>query len=71
MKFENIKTASVETETVRVTLSLSLSLSLSTLDCRQVVAPSMLTDPSQYSKHQMEKVESPVLMVTCSTQNFC
>jgi len=30
--------------------------SLSTLDCRRVVAPSMLTDPSQHSKHQKERV---------------
>jgi len=48
-----------------LSLSLSLSLSLcvcvcvwclSTLDRRRVVAPSMLTDPSQHSKHQKERV---------------
>jgi len=33
----------------------ALSLSLSTLDRWWVVAPSMLTDPSQHSKHQKER----------------
>jgi len=32
--------------------------SLSMLDCRWVVAPSMLTDPSQHSKHQKERALS-------------
>jgi len=45
------------------------SPSLTTLDLRQVVAPSMLTDPSQHSKHPSEG-DSPVLVVTCSTQHF-
>jgi len=34
---------------------LCLSVCLSTLDCRRVVAASMLTDPSQHSKHQKER----------------
>jgi len=38
-----------------VSLSLFLSISLSTLDRRRVVAPSMLTDPPQHSKHQKER----------------
>jgi len=36
-------------------LSLYLSLSLCTLHRRRVVAPSLLTDPSQHSKHQKER----------------
>jgi len=47
------------------TASLSISLSLSALNRRQVVAPFMLTDPSQHSKHQKKRV-----MCSCSTQHF-
>jgi len=41
--------------TINARISLSLSLSLSSLDRQRVVAPSMLTDPSEHSKHHKEE----------------
>jgi len=38
-----------------ISIKIWLCLSVSTLDRRRVVAPSMLTDPSQHSKQQKER----------------